>query len=138
MPESDMLRFNAELDRLMQVRRNGALSLADFLNTVTSSITRTLDVGRASVWWLEDEGQTLRCASLYEAGPGQFSSGNALKAGGYPRYFEAFSRARVIAAHNAPTDPGTREFATGYLDTLRSEGRRGGGVGECRAVAVEG
>ena len=113
-----MLRFNAELDRLMQVRRNGALSLADFLQTVTSSITRTLDVGRASVWWLEDEGQTLRCASLYEAEADGFSSGHALKAGEYPRYFEAFSRARVIAAHDAPTDPGTREFATGYLDTL--------------------
>jgi signal transduction histidine kinase len=116
--DSDMLRFNAELDRLMQARRDDALSLADFLKTVTRSITRLLGVTRASVWWLEDEGQTLRCAGLFESEHDRFSSGSELQAGDYPQYFEAFGRARVIAAHDAPTDPGTREFAHGYLDTL--------------------
>jgi signal transduction histidine kinase len=116
--QSNMLRFNAELDRLMQARRNDSLSLDEFLQTVTRSVSGMLGVSRASVWWLEDQGQILRCACLYEAGHDRFSSGSALKAGEYPHYFDAFGRARVIAAHHAPSDPGTCEFANGYLDML--------------------
>lgn len=118
IPDSDMLRFNAELDRLMQARRDHALSLADFLETLTRSITRMIGVSRASVWWLEGQGQTLRCACLFESERDRFSSDSELKASDYPHYFEAFGSARVIAAHDAPTDSGTREFAHGYLDTL--------------------
>ncbi len=116
--EARLRRYNAELDRLMQVARETGQDLSSFTRIAVQSLTRMLAVERASIWLLREDGASLTCECLYEASPARASSGATLAAHDFPSYFDAFKTARVIAADDARLDPRTCEFATGYLDGL--------------------
>jgi PAS domain S-box-containing protein len=88
------------------------------LQRVTEAAAATLEVARASVWLLEDEDRKLRCADLYVRTKSTHESGVVLHAKDYPAYFAALEDNRAIAAHNAPLDYRTREFAHAYLQPL--------------------
>src|SRR5262249_11161745 len=55
---------------------------------------------------------------LYDRATGGFAPGPDLSAADYPAYFQALEREDLIAAHNAQTDPRTREFLDAYLRPL--------------------
>ncbi|MFY0637123.1 GAF domain-containing sensor histidine kinase [Maricaulis maris] len=116
--EQRLRRYNAELDRLMQVGRQTGDDLATFMEVAVQSLTSMLQVERASIWLLRDDGSALNCACLHEAPEDRLSGEGALNALDFPSYFDAFKTARVIAADEARTDPRTCEFAVGYLDVL--------------------
>ena len=66
---------------------------------------------------LNEDRSAIRCADLYERSTGSHSRAGARR-GGHPSYFRALERERTIAAHDARTDPRTRDFLTGYLVPL--------------------
>jgi len=116
--EARWARFNAELDRLARFRTQPGHTLAELMEQAVHSVSKTLGVSRASVWFLNEDDTALECACLLEAEAGQVSQGASLEADRYPAYFKAFRESRVIDAHDAITDPRTAEFAVGYLDVL--------------------
>lgn len=78
----------------------------------------TLKVPRASVWFVENEGVQIRCQDMYLQSEDRHQSGMVLKEKDFPAYFRALRKGRVIDAHDALTDPRTREFSEPYLHPL--------------------
>ncbi|WP_417480171.1 ATP-binding protein [Maricaulis maris] len=116
--ERRLRRYNAELDRLMQVGRQTGDDVTAFMRVAVQSLTAMLQVERASIWLLRNDDTALHCECLHEAPDDRLSSEGILNALDFPSYFDAFKTARVIAADDARTDPRTCEFAVGYLDVL--------------------
>lgn len=77
-----------------------------------------MDVERASVWVYNEERSTIICLDLYKRSLDTHTSGIELHAVDFPAYFGALKSERIIAAHDANTDPRTCEFSASYLTTL--------------------
>ena len=95
---------------------NGLLDAA--LRAITEIAARATQTARASVWFLEEDGEVLRCADLYTSTSGRHGTGSALSSFAYPRYFRALEADRVVDANDACTDPRTRELADDCLIPL--------------------
>jgi GAF domain-containing protein len=85
---------------------------------LTEAAAHGLDVPRASIWLYDERRTLIRCADLFERGPGKHTSGVELQASAFPAYFAAVRKERTIAAHDAHTDPRTAEFSKPYLTPL--------------------
>lgn len=116
--QSRLRRHNQSLRALMQHQSGQGITLDESLNYIVTVLADGLAVGRASIWFYDADRGGITCASLYCQGSGQHSNGLQLLATDYPSYFEALRSARTIAAHDAQSDPRTREFTDGYLRPL--------------------
>jgi PAS domain S-box-containing protein len=85
---------------------------------ITKAAAETIGSERVSVWIYNRDRSAIRCADLYEHSTGRHSQGMELTASCYPAYFRALETERTIAAHDARTDPRTREFTDDYLTPL--------------------
>jgi len=85
---------------------------------ITETLAMTVEVERASIWFLNEERSELQCHSLFEAGKNKHSSGQSLLAADYPSYFKALLDESRIYAGDAQNDPRTSEFRDGYLIPL--------------------
>ena len=109
---------------------------------LTEAAARSLDVARASIWLLSDDGERLVLADLYDRGQGRHQDGEELAARNYPVYFQALRWSRAIVAPDAASDGPTAEFSAGYLDAhgivsmldagIWQEGRARGNFGRQR------
>jgi PAS domain S-box-containing protein len=116
-----MRRLERQNAVLAEYGRNAALLEADLdaaLRQITEMAARTLDTGRASVWFYDEARSMLRCADLFEEDGARHSSGFELKAAEFPAYFRALEEERAMAADDACNDPRTAEFADLYLRPL--------------------
>ena len=107
--------------RLSALLRSEALERGDAdaaLVQLTEAAASALRVERASVWRFDEEKSRLVCLDLFEHTPKRHSAGVVLHAKDTPDYFAAMTTERSIAAHDARTDPRTREFAKGYLEPI--------------------
>ena len=95
---------------------NGPLNAA--LNALAEIAAKATNTARAGVWFLEEDGEVLRCAELYDVTSGRHETGAELAAAAYPAYFRALESDRVVDAGNARTDPRTRGFLDDYLAPL--------------------
>ena len=64
---------------------------------------------------MAEDCRSIECVSLHRLTPDVDESGAVLQRADVPAYFEALERERVIAAHDAHTDPRTCEFLLPYL-----------------------
>ena len=64
---------------------------------------------------MAEDCRSIECVSLHRLTPDVDESGAVLQRDDAPAYFEALERDRVIAAHDAHTDPRTCEFLVPYL-----------------------
>jgi PAS domain S-box-containing protein len=85
---------------------------------ITEAATNTLRIERASVWLYSNDRSKIQCIDLYEWSTSCHSQGIELAAVDYPAYFQALNQERTIAAHDAHTDPRTKEFSEFYLSVL--------------------
>ena len=85
---------------------------------ITRAAAETLDIERASVWLYNADRSAICCADLYERGEQRHSRNQELSAESHPAYFAALETERTIAAHDARSDPRTREFTATYLEPL--------------------
>jgi len=90
----------------------------DAIRLVLASVCEGLGIQRAGVWFFDPAHEAIRCRLLIDLANGTETEDLALTQGDYPAYFDALSRERAIAAHDAHTDPSTREFSAGYLAPL--------------------
>lgn len=114
-------RLRLQQATLVQLARLTPLEHGDKGGTfreITESAARTLQVERVSVRLLEGPDTKLCCRDLFELSAGCHSEGQELAMADYPDYFAALQDNRVIAAHDARTDPRTHEFSKRYLIPL--------------------
>ncbi|GAB4343555.1 MAG: hypothetical protein Fur0042_06650 [Cyanophyceae cyanobacterium] len=116
--KSRLRRHNESLRALMQHQSGQGITFDESLDYIVTVLADGLAVGRASIWFYDDDRSGITCASLYCHESGQHSSGLNLLAKDYPSYFNALLSARTIAAHDAQRDLRTREFTEGYLRPL--------------------
>lgn len=118
MREERLLQQN---EALVQLARSENLANGHWramLQEVTEAAARALDIERVSVWLYDELHSQLRCADLFEQSFGRHSEGQELAARDFPAYFTALEKEHTIAAHDARTDPRTREFDETYLRPL--------------------
>jgi GAF domain-containing protein len=138
-PQGDVM---AEIDRIAQAleerrrveerlrRSHGALmtlarspsiatgALETSLPEITETASAVLDVARSSIWTYNADQTSILCLELFVREQRTHESGVELGSATYPLYFRALREERVIAAHDAHTDPHTAEFSKGYLTPL--------------------
>ncbi|HEX6900299.1 MAG TPA: ATP-binding protein [Thermoanaerobaculia bacterium] len=105
---------------LVELAKSGASrqSLDAAFEQITRAAAETLETERVSIWLYDADRSAIRCASLYELGARRHSKGGELRASDHPAYFAALETERTIAAHDARSDPRTREFTASYLNPL--------------------
>lgn len=114
-------RLNDHRQLLARLTRMEALNRGDIeaaLAQVTELASELLAVARASFWRFDAHHLTLRCENLFDSRQGRHESGVLIGREQTPRYFEALTRERCIAADDARLDPRTSEFAEFYLVPL--------------------
>ncbi len=105
-------RVLVQLARLRALERQ---DLAGAMREITEAAAETIEAERVSVWLYDEERTRIRCVDLFERAKREHGSGTELLAKDYPAYFRALESSRVIAAHEARTDPRTCEYTPGYL-----------------------
>lgn len=113
--ENRLRRQNRVLGALARSRTEECLDIKAALKEITEAAAQTLEVERASVWLYDEDRSLIRCLDLYERSLYRHSEGMELSAAMVPAYFEALKLERMIPAHDAHTDPRTREFSESYL-----------------------
>jgi PAS domain S-box-containing protein len=103
---------------LLDLAGSRALEQGDLdsaLREIAEAAARTLGTERANIWLYNHSRSKVQCVEQYELSTGVHSKGYELAAADYPLYFRALEEERIIAAHDAHTDPRTREFSDTYL-----------------------
>jgi PAS domain S-box-containing protein len=106
---------------LMRLAHSPNLSRGNWLaalQEITQSAADTLEIERVSIWLYDERHTRIECLDLYERSKRSHTSGAVLLSRDYPAYFTALSYDRTLAAHDARTDPRTREFNESYLEPL--------------------
>jgi signal transduction histidine kinase len=103
---------------LLELAKRDKSNVSETFRAITEAAATAAHVERASIWHLLPDAKGLACEDLYLASQRRHESGALLCASKYPSYFRALFERRVIPAHDACTDPRTREFAEGYLVPL--------------------
>ncbi|MBD2204640.1 PAS domain S-box protein [Calothrix sp. FACHB-1219] len=103
---------------LTELAKNQVLYQEDLkaaVREITEVGVRNLEVERASVWLYGENDNILQCVDLFTHSQQQHSQGNSLCATDYPHYFQALHSDPIIVAHEAATDPRTKEFLDSHL-----------------------
>jgi PAS domain S-box-containing protein len=114
-------RIQAQRAAIVELATDHPVAAGDFpaaACTITEITARAMDVDRVSIWLLNEDRLELRCIDVYERPSGSHSSGSVIRVSDHPRYFEAVTTDRAIAAHDALNDPQTRELGESYLEPL--------------------
>ena len=85
------------------------------LRSILEISAHVLDVERLSMWRFDEPHEAIHCIGLYRRTDSGYDSGAVLPRHDAPEYFEAVERERVVAVHDAMTDPRTRGFRSVYL-----------------------
>lgn len=82
---------------------------------VSETAAKTLNVERVGIWLYNEQHTAIKCADLYELTTAKHSDDYELLIKDFPDYFNAMASGRVIAAHDARSNPATRAFLHEYL-----------------------
>jgi PAS domain S-box-containing protein len=88
----------------------------DRLRGILEVAAETLQVERLSMWRFAAGSRAIDCIDLYRRSSAEHEDGASLSRDEAPAYFDALERERVIAAHDAKTDPRTCAFSASYLE----------------------
>ncbi len=105
-------------DALRALAHHEALTGGDLshaFQAITDTCRTLLQVPRASVWLFDKSRLAITQINLYDR-DGHHHSDASLKVADYPAYFRAIaSEKHAIAAHDAGSDPRTKDFSDTYL-----------------------
>ncbi len=104
---------------LLELARRDKTDFSQTLDALLERDARLMSCERVSYWTIAEDGNSIRCERLFVKSKGSVeSSGVELASQAFPVYFKALATEHVIVAHDAVTDPRTREFAESYLKPL--------------------
>ncbi len=92
--------------------------MLEVLKQLSQNSSKTLNVGRASIWRYSHNKDELQCLNLYEQEPDTHTQKGILSVESYPKYFKAMEVDRILNINNARTDVRTHEFLEDYLKPL--------------------
>jgi diguanylate cyclase (GGDEF)-like protein/PAS domain S-box-containing protein len=118
---SIQVRLNDQRQLLARLMKLDALTRGDInaaLLQITELATELLRVERASVWRFDKHRLSIECLDMFEAATRKHSKGVVIAREQAPRYFDALSQERCIAAFDAQGDPRTDQFRDWYLKPL--------------------
>lgn len=128
-------RLERQRNALLDLSTDDAVTSGDFetaVERITETAADVLDVTRANIWLMDEEGDALTCVDHFDRSTTSHDQGIELSTGAYPSYIEALETHNAIGADDAQQDPRTAELADDYLDendigalldgTLRDEG----------------
>ena len=96
----------------------GHENISQSFKLATETAATTLDIKRVSVWLYENNKKNITCVDLFLQESANHESGSVLNKTDYPKYFDALSKERIIAADDAHTNEYTAEFSEKYLKPL--------------------
>ncbi|WP_263143805.1 EAL domain-containing protein [Pseudomonas sp. RIT-PI-AD] len=99
--------------RLARYRYTSDDPLHEAAELITQAASEIYNVDRVSIWTLR--GDSLESVIRYDRVLGRHEHPEPIDAGLYPVYLEALQSGRAIDAHNALSDPRTRELIESYL-----------------------
>lgn len=102
--------------RLARHRYNAVDPLREAGKLITQAACETYDVARAGIWLLN--GDQLEPLALYRRDIERHELPEPIDASRFPRYLEHLQSGRALDAHDAQSDPRTRELTTSYLKPL--------------------
>jgi len=108
-------------DAILAMARHPVIQQGDVVaaaRVVTEIAARAVAAERVSVWRLDEREGHIILVDLYVAGEATHSTDLTLTQADFPNYFDALLQDRAIDAHDAHTDPRTREFSESYLTPL--------------------
>ncbi|MBF2053188.1 MAG: PAS domain S-box protein [Candidatus Sericytochromatia bacterium] len=85
------------------------------LQKITRSLSQTLQLCQASVWFLDTEHQQLEEICCYHSAERCYSEGRQLQAVDYPDFFKALRKNRVLAIQQARHDPRTEALIGSFF-----------------------
>jgi signal transduction histidine kinase/ActR/RegA family two-component response regulator len=113
--EHRLRQQHAGLVELSRSRAGARGDLQAAAAEITAVAARTLELARVGIWLFTEDRSRIHCLDLFDRAEGGHSAGLELEVACYPAYFRAVQESRTIAAHDACTDPRTREFTESYL-----------------------
>ena len=91
-------------------------TFAHRVRAILEVAAETLQTERVSMWRFDDGRSNIECIGLFRRSEAHYETGARLARANAPAYFDAIEQERVIAAHDARTDPRTRDFMASYLE----------------------
>lgn len=110
--------FEAARMQLAKLHASPGSRLRDLWLELAEVTARALNVDRAGVWIMADEGRVLRCRYLLQYSSHQVFQGAVLRAQDFPNYFQALHEQRTIVAGDALASATTSELRLSYLEPL--------------------
>jgi len=117
--ESHLLHIRSRI--LLRLAKSHGLSNGDLVQSfreILAACAQTLHVSRVGIWMYAQKKAAIRCVASYSVNRTDFVADAELLQTQFPIYFEALDTERVIAAHDAHTNPYTSEFTETYLKPL--------------------
>ncbi|HEX7768274.1 MAG TPA: response regulator [Nitrospira sp.] len=109
-------------DALRNLAQNDALTSGDLtlaFQAITATCGTLLQVDRASIWLFDKNRLAISQSDLYEQGQHRHRPDITLKVADYAPYFRALAgEEHAISAHDALSDPRTKDFSDTYLRPL--------------------
>ena len=115
---STKIAYEAARLRLSHLKIEGGKTRAAAASRAVHISAVALAVERVGLWLLRDDERVLECVDQFNLSTGEHTSGARLAITQAPAYFAAMQQRRAIVAHDARTDPSTRELTESYLDPL--------------------
>jgi PAS domain S-box-containing protein len=106
---------SAALTELTAAHVDASETFQSRLHRILEMAADTLQVERVSMWRFDPTRSAIHCVDLFSRSSRRHQPGAPLARETAPAYFEAIERERVIAAHDARTDPRTSGFLHSYL-----------------------
>ena len=107
--------FEATRLGLARLALDQANELTRAFERATAASAHALNVERVGIWFFNQDGSELSCATMYVTSTQRHISGAVLRARDYPCYVAALESRRVVVANDARTAPETRELTDTYL-----------------------
>ncbi len=116
---SDLLLKNQQaLIELVQSPIFTNAALEEVFRFTTESVAQHMAIARVSIWRQNNQGQSIHCLDLFEAGSADHHKGMTLTSAEYPDYFDALEREQIIDAADAHQHPATAALSRAYLMPL--------------------
>ncbi|HEY5975892.1 MAG TPA: PAS domain S-box protein [Geobacteraceae bacterium] len=113
--EETVMRLNRALVDLARDKELHRVDLDRALAVIIRASAAATRTRRTSIWFYSPDRRGINCINLYDLESGEHSRGGYLAVADFPAYFKAARSGEVIDAHDAVSDPRTREFADIYL-----------------------
>ena len=110
--------FEATRLGLSRIALSHADDLARALERTCRASAQALAVERVGVWFVTEDGQKLRCATLFELSTEQVSSGALLQLSSMPGYLQALEQRRVLQTPGGAQVHYSPELRQSYLQAL--------------------